>query len=218
MGVWRKAKRFAQSAQGMMMLDHRQVTKVAQCLLRDYHSVPRKRASKMVSLIAGLMLTVSSLAIAPPCSPAKSGPICFTPPDLHPVSDVIQICSSLLSDFVDLYKPEGSVLRWTSNHSEIGADVVYLPRNEYLVNKNRTQACLLEILDSAGTGDSYPATQIQKSGEVILDDCFRANKCGIIPLPPGYTTSLAVCGSRHKPNNTLYRGSRPAPGDAVIIL
>lgn len=167
------------------------------------------------SLFAVIMLLARSFALPPPFFPSKSGPICFTPPDLHPVSDVTETCSTLLSDFVKSYKPEGSILRWTSNPSEIGEDVVHLPKIEYLVDHNRTQACLLEILDTTGAGDSFPATEIKDSGKVILDECFRFNKCGLIPLPPLYTTSLAVCGSRHKANHTVHRVSEPALGYAV---
>lgn len=164
----------------------------------------------MASLFVLLMLLTSTLAAYPPFHPK-----CVTPPDLHPVSRVRETCDILLNDFVESFKPAGSVLRWTPNASEIGGDVVHLPKTELRVNTNRTQACLLEIVDSTGTADSYPATNLLQPGVAILRECFSQNKCGLVPLPPHYTTDLFLCGSAHRPNNTLCRGSMSAGGSVL---
>lgn len=153
------------------------------------------------------MLLTSTLA-AP--SPYHIHPRCVTPPDLHPVSKVRETCEILLNAFVEKVKPAGSVLRWTSNPSEFGEDVVHLPKAELRVSANGTQACLLEIVDSTGTGDSYPATNLLQPGVAILQHCFAKDKCGLVPLPPNYTTDLFLCGSSHRPNQTLSRDSMSA--------
>ncbi|KAL6720011.1 hypothetical protein ACLMJK_001932 [Lecanora helva] len=152
-----------------------------------------------VSMLISLSIAASP---SPFVAPPKSGPICFTPPDRHPVSTVIRTCDTLLSNFVDSYRPSGAIRRWTSNSSEVGPNVVHLPKVEYLINRNRTEACLVEVLDPTGVGDSFPATEVQDSGKAILNECFRNNKCGIIPLAPDYITSVAVCGSYHGLNAT----------------
>lgn len=168
----------------------------------------------MASLFIFLMLLTSTLAAR---SPYHSHPRCVTPPDLHPVSRVRETCDILLNDFVEKFKPTGSVLHWTPNPSEHGEDVVHLPKAELRVSTNRTQACLLEIVDSTGIGDSYPATSLLQPGATILQECFSKDKCGIVPLPPLYTTDLFLCGSSHRPNQTLSRGSTSAEERPLTI-
>ena len=146
----------------------------------------------------------SSLAVQGPTPPipATGEPICFTPPDRHPASSATATCTTLLNDFPRQYTPPGSVIRWTSNVHEVGPNVVHLPKLEYRVDHNRSHACLMEILDEAGVGDSFPATEIPTYGQSILSKCFTQNKCGLIALPPTYTTALAVCGSYHRGNGS----------------
>jgi len=167
----------------------------------------RRSTPRMASILVLMMLFTSTLAALPPF---RNQPKCVTPPDHHPVSNVRETCNLLLDDFVKEFQPVGSVLRWTSNPSEIGEEVVHLPITKLRVNANRTQACLLEIIDSTGTGDSYPATNLLEPGAAILQDCFSKDKCGLVPLPPLYTTDLFICGSSNRPNCTLSRGSTSA--------
>jgi len=159
---------------------------------------------RMASFIILLMLFTSTLAALPPI---RTHPRCVTPPDRHHVSTVRQTCDILLNDFVEQFQPAGNILHWTPIASELGTDVVHLPKTEFGVNANRTHACLLEIVDSTGVGDSYPATSLLQPGLAILQDCFSKDKCGLVPLPPHYTTDLFVCGSSHRPNETLSRSS-----------
>ena len=146
----------------------------------------------------------SSLAAQGPTPPipASGQPICFTPPDRHPASSATSTCTTLLTNFPKQYTPPGTVFRWTSNVHEVGPNVIHLPKVDYRVDHNRTHACLMEILDEAGVGDSFPATEIPTYGQSILSKCFTQNKCGLIALPPNYTTALAVCGSYHRGNGS----------------
>lgn len=171
--------------------------------------------AKMFSPFVVSMLVVCSLAIPSPCSESLRRPLCYTPPDLRPISRVTRTCNILLNEFVGSYKPEGKILHWTSNPHETGDDVVHLPKLDVRIDQNQTHACLLEVLDRSGVGDSFPATEILSSGKVILDECFHNDKCGLIALPPSYTTSLSVCGSFHRSNDTMPRYS--APGTPCIV-
>ena len=177
---------------------------IQEILVRTMSFVP------VISMLIASSFATFLLPVLP-----RTEPLCFTPPDLHPVRTVISTCDILINDYVASHKPEGDILRWTSNASETGHNIVHLPEIQYRINENRTKACLFEVLDSAGVGDSFPATQILKSGNTILDECFKHNKCGLIALPPLYTTSLSICGSYARPNGTEYRWSHHAVESAV---
>ena len=163
-------------------------------------------ATKMGSVFIVTMLLASSLAAPPPPTPSRHHfevqAFCFDPPDLHPVSRVVNTCKALFTQFTETYEPRGNLLRWTSDSSETGDDVVHLPITEIRINPNRTQACLLEIRTKDQYGDMYPSTNIPPLGGQILEECFKNDKCGEIALPPHFTTSLTVCGSYH-PNGTI---------------
>ncbi|KAL2051065.1 hypothetical protein ABVK25_008659 [Lepraria finkii] len=160
----------------------------------------------MGSLFILNMLLASSLAAPPPSAPLpapiKVQPFCFTPPDLHPVSKVVNTCNALFTQFTETYEPKGNMLRWTGDSSEVGDDVVHLPITESCINSNRTQACLLEIRTEDQYGDMYPATNILPSGRQIMEECFKDDKCGEIAVPPHFSTSLIVCGTYHS-NGTV---------------
>ena len=210
----RRTKRFAQRGQGILTHSYvkvqhlRTVSKCSQHQFMDFF-VRMSFVSIMSMLIASSFAT-SSLPLLPGLEP-----LCFTPPDIHPVRTVIDTCEILLKNFVESQKPHGGILRWTSNASETGDNVIHLPKIEYRINQNQTKACLFEVLDTARVGDSFPATTVQKLGTVILDECFSNNKCGLVALPPHYTTSLSVCGSYHRPNRTEFTGPSYAWEPAV---
>ena len=172
----------------------------------------------MLSVFSVLAISLGfSLAAQSPTPPLPdSGPICFTPPDRHPSSSSINVCTSLLSKFVKEYTPPGSIMHWTSNQHEVGPNVVHLPKIEYQVNHNRTHACLIEVIDETGVGDSFPASEVQIYGQTVLSKCFSQNKCGIIALPPTYTIALAVCGSYHRGNGSEIECVLPVDEDRSI--
>ncbi|KAL9130174.1 MAG: hypothetical protein Q9217_001568 [Psora testacea] len=126
--------------------------------------------------------------------------ICFPPPDDHHVSEVIGTCNKLFAKFIkDFGVMAGQPLYWSGNNSRWhDPGVVHLPMVEVLLNSNQTQACLMEITDSARVGDSYTAQSVAEAGKKVLDVCFKKDFCGEIALLPTGTTTLAVCGSVHR--------------------
>ena len=107
----------------------------------------------------------------------------------------------LLFDFIDSFGDRmNEPLRWTGNNSESGQSMVHLPQVATRRNRDKTGACLVEVVDR-GNGDAYSAMSIKGPGLKILNDCFSIEKCGEIALPPSGTTSLAICGS-YAPNGT----------------
>ena len=139
---------------------------------------------------------------APTETPSHSPkPICFTPPDRHPVSETIKTCSTLLDDFIESFGDRMNTrLRWTGNNSETGQGMVHLPQVATRRNRDKTGACLIEVVDR-GAGDVYSAMSIKGPGLRILRDCFSNEECGEVALPPRGTTTLAICGS-YAPNGT----------------
>ena len=170
---------------------------------------------QMPSLLAVLLIFASSAFAASPVIhvavptltpfPPGGRPECFTPFDHHNVSNVIDMCFNLIETFVHSFGEKmNTSLRWTGNNSEIThPDVVHLP--QVITEHNRTAACLLEVVDR-GNGDSFEPSSLMDHGVAVLTDCFEKNDCGEIPLPPHYTTTLAVCGTYHE--NTTTRGER----------
>lgn len=179
-----------------------------------FHVTTTETYLKMSSILFILATLAASSLAGPSPTLALSEPLCFTPPDRHQVSNVVSTCSTLLSSFVDKYEPRGSVRRWTPDPKETGKNVVHIPILDSRVDTNSTHACLLEVLDQSGIPDSFPATEIQTNGRLILNKCFTQNKCGLIALPPHYTTDLVLCGSYHQSNvsdclQTLRAARRP---------
>ena len=156
--------------------------------------------SPIVRLSNAIVSTTSSEA--PKASPSRQPePLCFTPPDLHSVSHVTDVCTTLMDEFVTSFGMRmNDRLRWTGNNSEIGQDMVHLPQVATRRNLDRTGACLIEVVDR-GKGDWYSAASIKAPGMLILKECFAEEKCGEVALPPHGTTTLAICGS-YRPNGT----------------
>ena len=128
-------------------------------------------------------------------------PLCFTPPDLHEVSQVVSTCAALLDDFIVSFGERmNDRLRWTGNNSESGQGMVHLPQVATRRNREHTGACLVEVVDR-GNGDNYSASSIRAPGLRILNECFSEEKCGEVALPPHGTTTLALCGT-YSPNGT----------------
>jgi len=154
-----------------------------------------------------LFLASSTLALQPianstpspePPSPGAK-PVCFPPFDRHHVSEVVGLCSSLVEDFVHSFGEKmNTSLRWSGNNTERHhARTVHLPQVIRNFNHDRTQECLLELLDH-GNGDTYEPSALMDKGTEILNECFAKEDCGEIQLPPHYTTALAVCGTNHQ--------------------
>lgn len=159
---------------------------------------------------ASLSTGYTAASTATPKSGSK--PVCFTPPDLHSVSQEIDVCATLLNDFVTSFGDRmNDRMRWTGNNSEVGRDMVHLPQVATRRNRERTGVCLVEVVDR-GSGDMYSAASIMGPGLKILTDCFTSNKCGEIALPPRGTTTLAVCGS-YRPNGSSLLRRPVAPRD-----
>lgn len=139
----------------------------------------------------------------PTASPSRQveEPLCFTPPDLHSVSHVADVCATLMDEFVTSFGTRmNDRLRWTGNNSEVGRDMVHLPQVATRRNLDQTGACLIEVVDR-GKGDWYSAASIKAPGMLILKECFAEEKCGEVALPPHGTTTLAICGT-YRPNGT----------------
>lgn len=137
----------------------------------------------------------------PTATPSGPEPICFTPPDLHSVSQVTDVCAKLMMDFVTSFGDRmNDRLRWTGNNSESGPGMVHLPQVATRRNRDKTGACLIEVVDR-GRGDMYSAASIRAPALKILKECFSKNDCGEVALPPHGTTTLALCGT-YRPNGT----------------
>lgn len=173
------------------------------------------RLSTMPSFLTVLFLLASSVFAAqrishatPTLTPFPPGgqPECFTPFDHHSVSKIIGMCTDLLERFVNGFGDRvNTSFRWTGNNSEIThPGIVHLP--QVIQEHNQTGACLLEVVDR-GNGDSFEPSALMDRGSAILDECFVKDECGEVPLPPHYTTSLAVCGTYR--GNATARGTRP---------
>jgi len=161
-----------------------------------------------------LLLASSTLALHPiarstatpePPSPGAK-PLCFPPFDRHDVSKVIGLCSSLVEQFVHSFGEQmNTSLRWSGNNTEKHrARTVHLPQVIRNFNHDRTQECLLELIDH-GNGDTYEPSALMDKGTEILNECFTKEDCGEIQLPPHYTTALAVCGTNHQNRTTRRR-------------
>ena len=184
----------------------------------------KKILYKMPSILAVLFFLASCALALPPIAhhtsspepvPTGARPNCFKPFDRHKVSNVIGICSNLIENFVESFGDQmNTSVRWTGNNSESGhPGTVHLPQVIREINHNRTEACLMEVVDH-GNGDSYAASSLMDHGRSILSECFTQDDCGEIALPPHYTTALAVCGTydsrtrrRPSPTTKLQRGS-----------
>ena len=151
--------------------------------------------------------TASCLAQTRPVSSGSSGasniePVCFDPPDHeHHVSRVIDVCAGLFTDFIGGFGPQGNAtLLWTGDNAKWkDPNTVHLPKVQFKLNDNETEACLMEITDQTRTGDVYAPNNVVLAGNSIIEACLKQDLCGELPLGPNYTTSLAVCGTVHKP-------------------
>ena len=170
---------------------------------------PILRLAQSATLPVTPAITPTTPAITPAPGPE---PICFTPPDLHSVSQEISVCAELIDDFVTSFGTRmNDRLRWTGNNSETGSNMVHLPQVATRRNPAKTGVCLVEVVDR-GAGDFYSAASIIGPGLKILNECFTAEKCGEVALPPHGTTTLAICGSYRPNGTTLLR--RPVAPDA----
>lgn len=161
--------------------------------------------------------TSSAAPTETPSPPPK--PVCFSPPDRHPVSETTKTCSTLLEDFIESFGSRMNTrLRWTGNNSETGHGMVHLPQVATRRNREKTGACLIEVVDR-GVGDVYSAMSIKGPGLRILRDCFSHEECGEVALPPHGTTTLAICGS-YAPNGTslLRRPVTPLPDSESVLF
>lgn len=146
--------------------------------------------------------STSSSASPTPTPSYVPVPICFPAPDRHSVSKVVATCGSLLYDFIDSFGERmNEHLHWTGNNSESGRGMVHLPQVAARQNREKTGACLVEVVDRAN-GDYYSAMSIRRPGLEILKDCFSQDMCGEVAIPPHGTTSLAICGTYTPKNGT----------------
>ena len=142
-----------------------------------------------------------SSATPSPTPSYEPKPLCFPAPDQHSVSKVVATCGTLLFDFIDSFGERmNQPLHWTGNNSETGRGMVHLPQVTARQNREKTGACLVEVVDRAN-GDYYSAMSLRGPGLKILKDCFSQNKCGEVAIPPHGTTTLAICGT-YAPNGT----------------
>lgn len=141
----------------------------------------------------------------PTATPSGPEPICFAPPDLHSVSQVTEVCTKLMTDFVTSFGDRmNDRLRWTGNNSESGPGMVHLPQVATRRNREKTGACLIEVVDR-GKGDMYSAASIRAPALKILKECFSKDECGEVALPPHGTTTLALCGTYRRDGTSLLR-------------
>jgi len=121
-------------------------------------------------------------------------PLCFDPPDRHNVSLVTATCHALFNTTIAKFgRNANENLRW-GIHEVTGNGTVKLPYVDTYINADRTQACLMEITEPS-IGDTFTPHSLIRAGQSVLSKCFVRNQCGEVPLPPHYTTQLAVCGS-----------------------
>ena len=163
----------------------------------------------MPPLLSLIMLAVSTVIAAPSFTPpdasgpgasrANTVPLCFTSPDRHQVAPAEGTCLQLFNKFLHRFgSRQDSNYSWTGDYSRWHEpNTIHLPKIDFLVSANQTQACIMEITDGSRVGDSYSAASVVLGGRAILQECFTQNLCGEVALGPQFTTSLALCASVH---------------------